>query len=143
MNLSERSSESPVRELRLALTSDDYDGALRFYRDVLGLPVVSSWERDTGRGAILDAGRATLELLSPKQAEQIDEIEVGRSGVSGPVRIALRVADSVELAARLAAAGAEQLAEPVVTPWSDRNVRLRTPEGIQLTLFTPLESDTS
>ncbi len=143
MNLSERSSESPVRELRLALTSDDYDGALRFYRDVLGLPVVSSWERDTGSGAILDAGRATLELLSPKQAEQIDEIEVGRSGVSGPVRIALRVADSVELAARLAAAGAEQLAEPVVTPWSDRNVRLRTPEGIQLTLFTPLESDTS
>ena len=142
-NLSERSSESPVRELRLALTSDAYDGALRFYRDVLGLPVVSSWERDTGRGAILDAGRATLELLSPKQAEQIDEIEVGRSGVSGPVRIALRVADSVELAARLAAAGAEQLAEPVVTPWSDRNVRLRTPEGIQLTLFTPLESDTS
>ena len=143
MNLSETSSESPVRELRLALTSDDYDGALRFYRDVLGLPVVSSWERDTGRGAIVDAGRATLELLSPKQAEQIDEIEVGRSGVSGPVRIALRVADSVELAARLAAAGAEQLAEPVVTPWSDRNVRLRTPEGIQLTLFTPLESDTS
>jgi len=143
VNLSERSSESPVRELRLALTSDDYDGALRFYRDVLGLPVVSSWERDTGSGAILDAGRATLELLSPKQAEQIDEIEVGRSGVSGPVRIALRVADSVELAARLAAAGAEQLAEPVVTPWSDRNVRLRTPEGIQLTLFTPLESDTS
>ena len=105
--------------------------------------MVSSWERDTGSGAILDAGRATLELLSPKQAEQIDEIEVGRSGVSGPVRIALRVADSVELAARLAAAGAEQLAEPVVTPWSDRNVRLRTPEGIQLTLFTPLESDTS
>ena len=143
MNLSETSSESPVRELRLALTSDDYDGALRFYRDVLGLPVVSSWERDTGSGAILDAGRATLELLSPKQAEQIDQIEVGRSGVSGPVRIALRVADSVELAARLAAAGAEQLAEPVVTPWSDRNVRLRTPEGIQLTLFTPLESDTS
>src|SRR5207237_153128 len=84
-----------------------------------------------------------IELISPKQAEQIDEIEVGRSGVSGPVRIALRVTDSVELAARLAAAGAEQLAEPVVTPWSDRNVRLRTPEGIQLTLFTPLESDTS
>ena len=51
----------------------------------------------------------------------------------------MEVADSVELAGRLAAAGAEQLAEPVVTPWSDRNVRLRTPEGIQLTLFTPLE----
>jgi lactoylglutathione lyase len=131
--------ESPVKELRLALTSEDYEAALRFYRDMLGLPVLSSWERDSGCGAILDAGRATLELLSTKQADQIDEIEVGETGVSGRLRIAMEVADSVEFAGRLAAAGAEQLAEPVVTPWSDRNVRLRTPEGIQLTLFTPLE----
>jgi lactoylglutathione lyase len=133
--------ESPVKELRLALTSEDYEGALNFYRDVLGLPVLSSWERESGSGTILDAGRATLELLSPKQAEQIDEIEVGKTGVSGPMRIALEVADSVEFAARLAAAGAEQLAPPIVTPWSDRNVRLRTPDGIQLTLFTPLEDE--
>ena len=27
-----------VRELRLVVTADDYDEALRFYRDVLGLP---------------------------------------------------------------------------------------------------------
>jgi catechol 2,3-dioxygenase-like lactoylglutathione lyase family enzyme len=133
------SPERPVKELRLALTSEDYEGSLSFYRDVLGLPVLSSWERESGSGAILDAGRATLELLSTKQAEQIDEIEVGETGVSGRLRIAMEVADSVEFAGRLAAAGAEQLAEPVLTPWSDRNVRLRTPEGIQLTLFTPLE----
>ena len=135
--------ESPVKELRLALTTEDYEGALRFYRDVLGLPLLSSWGRESGSGAILDAGRATLELLSPEQAEQIDEIEVGETGVSGPLRIALEVADSVELAERLAAAGAKQLAAPIVTPWSDRNVRLRTPEGIQLTLFTPLGEDAS
>ena len=105
--------------------------------------MVSSWERERGSGAILEAGRATLELLSPEQVEQIDELEVGKAGVSGQIRIAMEVADSVEVARRLAAAGAEQLAEPVVTPWSDRNVRLRTPEGIQLTLFTPLEDDSS
>ena len=136
-------AETPVKELRVALTTDDFGGALRFYRDVLGLPVVSSWERERGSGAILEAGRATLELLSPEQVEQIDELEVGKAGVSGQIRIAMEVADSVEVARRLAAAGAEQLAEPVVTPWSDRNVRLRTPEGIQLTLFTPLEDDSS
>jgi lactoylglutathione lyase len=28
---------SPVRELRVAVTADDYDEALRFYRDALGL----------------------------------------------------------------------------------------------------------
>jgi catechol 2,3-dioxygenase-like lactoylglutathione lyase family enzyme len=136
-------AESPVKELRLAVTADDYEGAVRFYRDVLGLPVLSSWEPESGSGTILDAGRATVELLSPAQAEQIDEIEVGKSGVSGLLRIALEVSDSVEVAGRLAGAGAEALGEPVVTPWSDRNVRLRTPEGIQLTLFTPLEDDAS
>jgi lactoylglutathione lyase len=56
--------ESPVRELRLAYTVEDYDEAVRFYRDALGLPVIQEWDQPTGRGAILDAGRATLELLS-------------------------------------------------------------------------------
>ena len=130
--------ESPVRELRLALTVEDYEQALAFYRDVLGLPVVYDWSEPTGRGAVLDAGRATLELLSVDQAELVDRVEVGRR-VAGPVRIALEVEDSVATADALAAAGAEKLAEPVVTPWSHRNVRLRAPDGMQLTLFTVLE----
>ena len=130
--------ESPVRELRLALTVEDYEQALAFYRDVLGLPVVYDWSEPTGSGAVLDAGRATLELLSVDQAELVDRVEVGRR-VAGPVRIALEVEDSVATADALVAAGAEKLAEPVVTPWSHRNVRLRAPDGMQLTLFTVLD----
>ena len=130
--------ESPVRELRLALTVDDYEQALAFYRDVLGLPVVYDWAEPTGSGAILDAGRATLELLSADQAELVDRVEVGER-VAGPVRIALEVEDSVATADALVGAGAERLSEPVVTPWSHRNVRVRAPDGMQLTLFTPHE----
>jgi catechol 2,3-dioxygenase-like lactoylglutathione lyase family enzyme len=96
--------ESPVRELRLALTVDEYERALEFYRDVLGLPVVESWDAPEGSGAILDAGRATLELLSVAQAELVDSVEVGER-VAGPVRIALEVADSVATADKLVAAG--------------------------------------
>lgn len=130
-------SKSPVRELRLALTVDDYDEAVRFYRDVLGLPVVQAWDESSGSGAILDAGRATLELLSSAQAELVDQVEVG-TRVAGPVRLALEVDDSEAAAAALAAGGAERLGEPVVTPWSHRNVRVRAPDGMQLTLFTVL-----
>jgi catechol 2,3-dioxygenase-like lactoylglutathione lyase family enzyme len=130
--------ESPVRELRLALTVENYDQALAFYRDVLGLPLLESWDQPAGSGAVLDAGRATLELLSVPQAELVDQVEVG-ARVAGPVRVALEVADSAELARRLAAGGAEALADPVVTPWSHRNVRLRAPDGLQLTLFTVLD----
>jgi lactoylglutathione lyase len=131
--------ESPVRELRVALTVEDYEEAVRFYRDVLGLPVTEEWANPTGSGAVLDAGRATLEVLSTDQTGHVDEVEVGRRGVSGPVRLALEVEDSAATAEELVEAGAEQLSEPVVTPWSHRNVRLRAPDGMQLTLFTVLD----
>ena len=128
-------SESPVRELRLALTVENYDEAVRFYRDALGLPVIEEWERETGSGAILDAGRATLELLSVDQSDLVDRIEVGEI-VSGPIRLALEVEDSEETAKTLVAGGAQRVGGPVVTPWSHKNVRLRAPDGMQLTLFT-------
>jgi lactoylglutathione lyase len=130
-------SVSPVRELRVAVTIEDYDAALRFYRDALGLPVVESWDDGEGRsGAILDAGRATLELLSVAQTELVDQVEVGEPGISGPVRLALEVEDSAVTATALADAGAEFLGDPVLTPWGHRNARLRAPDGMQLTLFT-------
>ena len=132
---------SPVRELRVALTVSDFGEALRFYRDAFGLPVIEQWEREDGSGAVLDAGRATLELLSEDQAAYVDQIEVGRVGISARVRLALEVDDSGGTAERLAAAGGEQLAKPIVTPWRHWNVRLRDPEGLQLTLFTVLDDD--
>jgi lactoylglutathione lyase len=101
----------PVRELRVAVTAENYEEALRFYRDALGLPVVESWENEGGSGAILDAGRATLEVLSRSQTDFVDEIEIGRAS-SGPVRLALEVEDSVEAAERLEAAGAERMGGP-------------------------------
>lgn len=131
---------SPVHELRVAVTADDYEQALRFYRDALGLPVLESWDNEDGCGAILDAGRATLELLSRSQTEYVDEIEVGRPS-SGPVRFALEVEDSDATARVLEGAGAERLGGPVVTPWGHRNVRLQAPDGMQLTLFTDVSSD--
>jgi lactoylglutathione lyase len=123
-------------ELRLVLTVDDFEQALAFYRDALGLPERWDWETEgDAHIAILDAGRATLELVNEAQAAEIDRIEAGRR-VAGPVRIAFEVDDSEAVARRLVEAGAEQLADPVTTPWNDRNVRLQAPDGMQLTLFT-------
>jgi len=125
-----------IKELRIALTVDDYATAVAFYRDALGLTEVESWDRPNGRGTILDAGRATLELFDRLQAETLDEIEVGRR-VSGSVRLALHVDDAVAVSEALVAAGATREHALVVTPWGDRNARVRAPDGIQLTLFTP------
>ena len=125
-----------VKELRLALTVDDFDGALAFYRDTLGLEMRDMWIAEGSRGVLLEAGRATLELFDEGQAAMVDEIEVGRR-VAGRVRIAFEGEDSRAAATDLEAAGAELLGGPVETPWHDVNVRLVAPDGMQLTLFTP------
>jgi len=125
--------------MRLVLTVDDLDGAATFFRDGLGLHQVAEFHNNGGRGVLLDAGQATLEIFDHAQAEAIDRIEVGRR-VAGPVRVAFQVADSESAAKALVQAGAEVLGGPVVTPWGDRNVRLVGPESIQLTLFTSPDS---
>jgi len=124
-----------VTELRVALTVADFGRAVAFYRDALGLEQLADWSSESGRVIVLDAGRATLELFDHAQAEAVDAIEAG-ARVSGTVRLAFQVADSEDTARRLVAAGAEQVAPPVTTPWGDRNARVRSPDGIQLTLFT-------
>jgi len=124
-----------VTELRLVVTASDYDEALRFYRDVLGLPEREAYATEDGRVTILEAGRATLELADPNQAAFIDEVEVGRR-VAGHIRVAFEVEDSPAMTATLVDAGATLIAEPTRTPWGSLNARLEGPAGLQLTLFT-------
>jgi catechol 2,3-dioxygenase-like lactoylglutathione lyase family enzyme len=128
----------PVLQMRLVVRTDDYEEAVRFYRDVLGLPeelAVSG--PDGAHVTILDAGRATLELANAAQHRYIDEVEVGRP-VAGAYRVAFEVTDAAGVTRRLAEAGAEVIAEPTETPWRSLNARLAGPAGLQLTLFQEL-----
>jgi lactoylglutathione lyase len=126
-----------VRQLRLVVTAPDYDEALRFFRDVLGLPERESYSLEAGRVSILDAGAATLELTDPGHAAYIDEVEVGRR-VAGHIRVAFEVADTAAVTDTLAEAGAEVIAPPTRTPWNSLNARLSTPAGLQVTIFAEL-----
>ena len=120
--------------LRVVLTVPDFDEAVGFYRDGLGLEQIADWSGEDGRVILLDVGHATLKLFDERQAESVDRIEAGHR-VSGEVRLALEVEDVDATAQRLVGAGATAEAAPVVPPWGGRNVRLRTPDGLQLTLF--------
>ncbi len=127
-------SSSGVRELRVVLTVGDLDRAAALYRDGLGLPMVQEWESPQGRGLVLAVDRTTFELVDEAQADYIDRAEVGRR-VSGPVRLAFEVADVKATAASLRERGAEVVSRPVPTPWGHLNRRLRTADGMQITLF--------
>jgi lactoylglutathione lyase len=126
-----------VRQLRVVVTAEDYEEAVAFYRDVLGLPEEAAFAAEGGRVTILGAGRATLEITDPVHATYIDRVEVGRRA-AGHIRIAFEVPDAVEATERLSAAGATVIAQPVRTPWDSLNARLEGPAGLQLTLFEEL-----
>lgn len=126
-------------QMRLVVEATDYEEAVRFFRDVLGLPeelAVSG--PDGAEVTILQAGRATLELANPAQKRFIDEVEVGRQ-VAPRLRIAFEVADSAAASDRLVSGGATLVAPPVETPWRSLNARLDVPAGLQVTLFQELD----
>lgn len=123
------------RELRVVLRVDDQEGAVDFYRNVIGFEHVADWSQPQGKGTLLKVERATLEIVDARMSESIDAIEVGHS-VSGPVRLAISVTDVDEAARALAEAGAPTIGAPQTSPWGDRVARAQTPHGLQLTLFT-------
>ena len=129
-------SNHPVLELRVALTTREYERLMKFYCEGLGIEPSAIWNNDGGKALILDMGKATLELFDERQAEVIDQLEAGQR-VSGQIRFALQVPDLNAAMERLLAHGATLVHGPVQTPWGDTNVRLQDPDGMQITLFQP------
>lgn len=133
-----KNTPGPVRQLRLVVEAEDYEAALHFYRDVLGLPEQEAYEGEgDARVSILDAGRATLELSNPAQVKHIDRVEADGQP-SARLRVAFEVDDTAAVTAELVEAGAELLATPRETPWRSLNSRLAAPAGLQVTLFQEL-----
>ena len=124
-----------VKELRIILTVDNLEEIIKFYRDAAGLETSKEWHEPTGNGIILEAGKASLELIDKSHADKIDEIEVGQR-VAGPVRLALNIGEGniAEASATLIAGGAVKIADVKQAPWS-KVMRLEDPAGMQLTLF--------
>jgi catechol 2,3-dioxygenase-like lactoylglutathione lyase family enzyme len=127
-----------ARELRFAFTFDDYPSALRLFRDVFGLEPIEAFDDRGRRGVILKLPSATLELFDREYGRLVDDIEVGRP-LGDRVRIAVSIGNLEEATEAVQTAGASPMAEPVDTPWGDRNRRFKTSDGLQLTLFQPPE----
>lgn len=121
-------------ELRVAVTTSDYDRLVKFYCEGLGIEPTAIWSNGQGKGLVLDMGKATLEIFDEAQAEIVDGLEAGKR-VSGPIRFALQVPNLDAAMERFLAHGAVLVHEPVLTPWGDRNVRMQDPDGMQITLY--------
>ncbi len=127
-------SNYPILELRVTMTTGEYERLVKFYCEGLGIQPAQVFEDNVGKALLLDMGQATLELIDEPQAKSVDEIEAGKR-VSGQIRFALKVPDLSAAMDRMLAQGATLVHQPVITPWGDHNVRLQDPDGIQITLF--------
>ncbi len=137
--MSDEAAGQMVTQLRLVVEAEDFDEAVAFYRDALGL-TEEFYVKSAGGALVmaLQAGRATLEIVNPAQRRLIDQLEVGRE-VSRGVRVAFEVSDTPAKTDELVAAGAELVAAPIETPWRSLNSRLEAPAGLQITLFEELD----
>jgi catechol 2,3-dioxygenase-like lactoylglutathione lyase family enzyme len=119
-----------------ALPHDDPDAALAFYRDVLGFEV----RKDVGRGrtrwiTVGPVGRPDTSLLlapaaadtSITDAERDTVLEMMAKGTYGRIVLATRDLDATF--ARVQAADAEVVQEPVLHPYGVRDCAFRDPAG--------------
>ena len=61
-------TNSPVFELRVVLTTSDYERLTKFYCEGLGLEPTAIWNNDQGKALVLDMGKGSLELFDEAQA---------------------------------------------------------------------------
>jgi len=126
--------KNEILELRVAITTEDFDRLSNFYLKGLGLTPSQQWPEDQGKALVLDLGRATLEVFDEKQANTVDQLEVGER-VSGKIRFALQVPDLDKAVSKLKSHGAKLVHAQVDTPWGDRTARFEDPDGMQVTLY--------
>src|SRR5215510_13204147 len=132
--MTENPTPRPVIELRVAITTADFERLKRFYCDGLGLEPGEIWTSEQDSALLIELGRGTMEILDQAHAAKVDEIEAGRR-VSGQIRFAIQVPDLQTALDRVLAKGARLVHPPIVTPWRHHNVRVEDPDGLQVTLF--------
>lgn len=111
----------------ITLATHDMARAVRFYRDAVGLPLVSGGEQ--AAFSSFAAGRSFVNLVV--QPESVRWSWWGR--------VILHVADVDALAARLSAAGARLQDAPRDAPWGERYFHVTDPDGHELSFAKPLD----
>jgi len=103
----------------------DYGAALRFYGDVLGLPVEYSWDRGADKGTFFRAADGIVEVVA-------DAMELRGPNKLG---ICVEVEDVDAVYQRILASGVAVERAPEERPWGTREFFLLDPDGYAVTFF--------
>jgi catechol 2,3-dioxygenase-like lactoylglutathione lyase family enzyme len=117
-----------TREFRYAFEARDYDAAVAFYRDRLGLAIVDSWDRGEDRGTLFPAASGVVEVLALA------------GDLLGPRKrgIVVEVDDVNRLYERLQAE-VTVVREISTQPWGFRDFGLIDPDGNAVIFFSRMQ----
>ena len=114
-----------TKEFRLKLYPKDFLKVKDFYENLLGYPIVTSWDNENDKGAMFDTGVGIIELLTPKS---------GFIPIQG-ISISLKVSDVWTLWGKLK--NHQSIVMPLnVRSWGDATFKIADPEGFQISFFT-------
>lgn len=120
------------QDFRVIYATPRYEETVGFYRDVLELPIVTSWSLDVP-GTVFQAGAGTLEVLAAPLG--------GDLGTPSGFRLLLRVDNLDGWHAQLRAKGIELAQELVDRPWGYRELAVVDPNGIRVYLYAVFDAD--
>jgi catechol 2,3-dioxygenase-like lactoylglutathione lyase family enzyme len=128
--------ERNVLEFRFAFFAQDFEASVRFYRDALGMQVLSSWDRLDGKGALLDAGgAAVIEIYGAANGKNY----------LGPAPTAINLALRLENELAVDICYQQLLAKAIVLqsapedrPWGHRSFVVIDPDGIPIHYYCEL-----
>lgn len=119
-------------QFRFMFTARDYEAAVAFYRDGVGLPVDHSWDYSpSDRGTVFQAGPAIIEVFGA--APDVDYVKPQGMG------ILLQVDDADRWYQTVQERGLPVLQAPTSYPWGQRVLRLTDPDGIVVSFFSPVK----
>lgn len=118
-------------EFRVILWPNDFAATYAFYKNGLELAVDHEWDYDSGdKGVVFLAGGGMIELL----ARMPEQAFVAPQGVG----VLIQVDDADHWFGLAQQRGLKVIQEPVSYPWGHRVTRLQDPDGLVVSLFSPV-----
>lgn len=120
-------------QFRVVFIPKDYDASVKFYRDGLGLPIDHDWDYGgSDKGTVFIAGGGMVELLGMA----LGSAYVQPQGMS----LLLQVEDADRFFEQVRSRGLTIVQEPTSFPWGHRIVRVMDPDGVIVSLFSPVKA---
>lgn len=123
-----------VTQFRFKMYPKDFYKVKEFYGNVLGYPIVDSWDSVDDKGVMFNVGTAIIEIMTPR-----DKFIPPIQGVG----LALMVEDVWSLYEKIK--NHPNIIKPLrshPSSWGDISFRIADPEGFQITFFTQAKTHT-